>query len=124
MSRIVKAVNAMILNRDRLKSIAKHDSLIWFVFDKHKWSIAESGGHYFLAYYPGDIEITELLKHDPEDPEQGPIGVYYNTKEIATREALQSFKELYAICNEKMYDMDKVFDDIIGKVNPEDEPPF
>lgn len=123
MSRIVKAVNAMVSHKEKISSVAKYESLIWFTYDRHKWSIAEHSGHYYLAYYPDDVDIQELLKHDPEDPEQAPTAVYYNTKEIATREALQSFKELYNICNEKLHNMDKVFDEIIGE-SAEDELPF
>jgi hypothetical protein len=41
--------------------------------------------------------------------------VPYNTKTLGTKEAKDSFKELNTIIKEKVYGMDDVLDDIIGK---------
>lgn len=40
--------------------------------------------------------------------------VTYSDKEIKTREASESFRELYQIVMEKLFDLDTIFEDIIG----------
>ena len=120
MSKIVTAVNAMISNPDLITNTINGDmdSECFFKYDiKHIWSIIEStDGEYILHYYPGNQSL-EVLASIPEETwhQENIHTVPYNTKTLGTKEARDSFKELNTIIKEKVYGMDDVLDDIIGK---------
>ncbi len=112
MSRIVVAVNSMITNAQKLSNIKRKDSEYYFLYDnKYKWSISESDEKYHLFFYPGDQTIDELVKTTSWS---SVTFVSYSSDELKTREALESFRELYLIIKEKLYGVDKALDDIIG----------
>jgi hypothetical protein len=120
MSRIVTAVNAMISNPDLITNSIQGDmdTECFFKYDKkHLWSIIDSeNGEYVLYYYPGNQSLEELASIPEERWHQENINsVPYNTKTLGTKEANDSFKELNTIVKEKVYGMDDVLDDIIGK---------
>jgi hypothetical protein len=69
---------------------------------------------YFLWYYPRESVTTEqLATYEGQDWEGEPI-VTYKSSDIGTKEAIQSFDELYRLLKERVWDMDKVLDEIIG----------
>ncbi len=113
MSKIVIAVNSMISNADKISIIKQKDDEYLFLYDnKYKWSIQKKGNDYNLYFYPGNQTIDELAK--PEKFASVPF-IEYRTEELKTREAEESFKELYLIIKEKLYDVDKALEDIIGQ---------
>ncbi len=90
----------------------KDGGQIFFLYDdKHKWSIWGQGNDYTLCFYYNDISIDDLVKYNDEPDSSGFIS--YNSKEIGTREALESLSDLYHLLTEKLYGIDKVLDDII-----------
>lgn len=117
MSKIVMAVNVMVLNPDKITDVIQGytDSEVFFRYDdKHKWSIHEgSSGILYLHFYPGAQSLSDLAAMDEEQWDRMARRVTYNTKELGTKEAVESFKELYSVVKEKMYGMDEVLDDII-----------
>lgn len=119
MSKIVTAVNAMISNTDLISNVIQGDmeSEVFFKYDKkHLWSIFVGDNNtYILNYYPGTQDL-EALAAIPEEnwSHEGIRSIQYNTKDLGTREALESFKELSSIVNSKVYGMDDILDDIIG----------
>tara|TARA_R110000744_G_scaffold31996_1_gene74979 strand:+ start:288 stop:659 length:372 start_codon:yes stop_codon:yes gene_type:complete len=120
MSKIVTAVNAMISNPDLITNAIQGsmDGECFFKYDKkHLWSIIDSeNGEYSLHYYPGNQNLEALASIPEEMWHQENINsVPYNTKTLGTKEAKDSFKELNTIIKEKVYGMDDVLDDIIGK---------
>jgi hypothetical protein len=119
MSKIVKAINVMISNQNSIGKVIQgcNSSEIFFLFgNKHKWSIVKNDkGEYFLHYYPGKQTIENLASLQDDEWHEFSEMVSYNTKELAFKEAYDSFSELYTVVKEKLFNMDKVLDDIISK---------
>ena len=116
MSKIVLAVNSMISNADKISNVTQDAMETEYLFEydnKYIWGILESNGQYSLYFYPNAKEVNELT--DIIDWESVPM-VTYNTTELKTREALDSFIELYLIVKEKLHDVEEVLDDIIGNL--------
>ena len=115
MSKIVTAVNAMITNSYSITNVLTSVELneYFFIYNtKFKWSIAKYEDDYLLCYY----NINENIEY------MASIGSYslpqnnymrYSTEEIKTREARESFEELYSIVKEKIFGLDVVLDEII-----------
>jgi hypothetical protein len=120
MSKIVTAVNAMISNPDLITNSIQgsSDNECFFKYDKkHLWSIIDvMGDDYALHYYPGNQDL-EALSAIPDDywHEADIKSVAYLTKTLGTKEARDSFKELNSIVKEKVFGMDDVLSEIIGK---------
>lgn len=118
MSRIIKAVNAMISNQDKIGHVIRgyRGNEIFFQYGgKHKWSISKNPkNEYYLHYYPSNQKLEELAGWPDEAWHEFNEIVSYNTKDLGTKEAHDSLSELYTIVQEKLFDMDKVLDDIIG----------
>lgn len=118
MSKIVTAINVMVINPDLIKNVIKghSDTECFFVYDeKHSWSISENPQGYYMAYYPGKQDVSKLAKIPDENWEQEDIHcVTYTSKDLGTKEAKDSMAELFSIVNQKVYGMDDVLDDIIN----------
>lgn len=125
MSKIVKAINVMVSNPRLINSVIHgyHETEIFFIYDeKHPWSILKrkDDGHYYMAYYPGNQDISKIAKIPDEHWDEANVHcVTYTSKELGTKEARESMAELYNLVNEKAYGMDDVLDDIISS-----DPPF
>jgi len=118
MSKIVQAVNAMISNKDKISGIVGNGQAeFFFLYDrKHKWSILRrSGGieDYTIFYYPTSRPLNELADFEPDDWQDFDEIVSYSTKEIGTREALQSFRALFLLIKEMRFGIDEALDEII-----------
>lgn len=114
MSKIVIAVNSMITHADKISDVVqnKYDGELFFKYNhKYVWGIKEEKGNYFLYFYPETEEVDEL--NDEIDWDNYPY-VIYKTHDLKTREASESFGELYLIIKERIHNVDKVLDDIIG----------
>jgi len=113
MSRIVRAVNAMILNKNSLDNVISKKSELFFEYlEKYKWSISKAGDEYSLYYYneKKDLKIlSELPGYEFENIQM----VSYRTKEMKTLEATETFRDLYQILKEKVFGVDSILDDII-----------
>lgn len=123
MSKIVKAINVMVSNPESISSVLKgqHQTEYFFKYNqKHSWSILKnSDAVYFLHYYPGIVDLSAIASIGDVDWEHhGPQSVSYNTKDLATRESIESFRDLYATVQEKAFGMDKVLDEIIDNDFP------
>lgn len=109
MTKIVRAVNSMVSHAEKISDVSIiSDEYIFKFDDKYIWGILEKEGNYILFYYPNTKEINEL-----DDSWQDVPMVAYKTKELKTQESLESFMELYLIVKEKLYDVDRVLDNII-----------
>lgn len=120
MSKIITAINVMVSNPTLLTDVhlGFHRGEVFFKYsEKHCWSITkiDNGDEYSLSYYPGSPD-PETLADLPNiavglsDQQK----VSYNTRELATREARDSFGELFSLVNEKAYGLDKVLEEIIS----------
>jgi hypothetical protein len=114
MSKIVTAINVMITNSDKITNVCKNGEEIFFLYrNKYIWSIRASK-EYYLYYYPEKYEIAYLSNLGEEQWENIDM-VIYTTKDLNTREAVDSFKELYEVVLAKILGIDEVLDDIISE---------
>jgi hypothetical protein len=118
MSKIIKAVNAMVSNSNLISMAINgtSDREIFFIYDgKHKWSIIKNiDNEYVLIYYPGNDDLSYIAGIPDEYWEQSNVRtVRYSTSELGTKEAIESMAELFTIVSEKLYGMDDILDEII-----------
>lgn len=121
MSKIVVAVNVMIVQRDKITNVQNGsvDGEIFFLYDKkHKWSMMKNDDGHVLFYYPGNSKLDDLASIPEEYWSDEVDMVPYRVKDIGTKEAKQTFAELYAVLKELRFGMDKVLDDIISSDVP------
>ncbi len=116
--RIVIAINAMISNRGKITKVIQDQeagNCYYFLYKgKYIWSIAKAEDEYYLCYYPDSgIDPETLAFMDPGESEYL-ASVCYNTNQIKTKEAVESFTELYVLIQEKRYNVDQVLTDIIS----------
>lgn len=114
--KIVQVVNAMITSKEKISNVIRDNDEFYFIYDqKYKWSISkvDSDDDYFINFYPkDDINIEEISL-------QRGWGNYkdyvtYSTMDLKTREAHETFTELYQVVAGKLYGIDEIFDNIIG----------
>jgi|JI102314A2RNA_FD_contig_51_1779867_length_1135_multi_4_in_0_out_0_1 transcriptional/translational regulatory protein YebC/TACO1 len=128
MSKIVAAINTMLLNSDKITNVGishYNEQEIFFKYlKKQNWSIMKTPDSNFIVYYypNNDIEILKTLDASSNDF-QGVQMVKYATNEIKTKEAYETFEELFTMLQEKTYNLDEVFDEIFknddsGNNNP------
>lgn len=115
MSKIIAAANSMIANQNKIGNVIAGEQSstdIFFTYDnKFKWSINKTGDGYWLYFYPGDASIETLAATWDWDS----VGfVTYSTKEIGSREAVDTFSELYTLVKEKLYGVDDALNEIIN----------
>lgn len=119
MSKVIKAINVMVSNPSLISDVYKgmHFSEIFFKYDrKHCWSILKNAESvYYLSYFPSAPDLSRLSDISDEEWEiHGPQAVTYNTKDLATKEAIESFSELFSLVNEKVFGMDNILSEIIA----------
>lgn len=123
MSKIIQAVNSIISNANLIEKVSYgYSNEIFFVYkNKYKWSIKhQDDSNYSLWFYKSDLSIDVISHLENEDWDQIAM-IHYSTKDLATKEAIASFEELYCIVKEKVFGMDEVLDDIIKDM---DDLPF
>lgn len=122
MSKIVVAVNVMIVQKDKITNVQRGgvEGELFFLYDgKHKWSVfPDDEDGYVLFYYPGKVSLERLSSIPIDMWDESIEMVIYRLKEIGTKEAKESFAELYAILKEKLFGMEDVLDDIINSDTP------
>lgn len=120
MSKIIVAVNSMITYEELIGDIigGREGSELYFTFaGKHKWSICESNkNEYSLHYYPGEQELRELAGWSEDQWIDFTEIVTYRTRDLGTKEAVDSLSELYTIVKEKRFGMDLILDEIIETI--------
>lgn len=114
MTRIVSAINAMIRNSIKIKNVClRKGGELFFEYDeKHKWSIHKREDDTLLWFYPGSFSIDYLANVDGDEWENVQM-VTYRLSDIGTREARESFNELYTLLKEKAFGIDDILDEII-----------
>ena len=115
MSKIVQAVNSMITNRDHISDVLKSADEYFFLYkNRYKWSMGRRDDGYHLWFYPGDQTLGQLVTMTNSNWATDVAMIHYTDAEIGTKEARESFAELYTILSEKLYGIDEVLDDIIS----------
>lgn len=119
MSKVISAANAMIANPKKIGPVltGRGGNEIFFTYDgKYNWSMTNPKDNYFLFFYPASSNYTLEQLASIEEPEEWDhlAMVRYDAKELGTREAMQTFSELYTVIKEKVYGVNEALDDIIG----------
>ena len=114
--KIVEVVNTMITHSDKIENVIKSENEYFFIYNKkYKWSISEYQGDYFLHIYPDEnISLEDLAQIS--DWERYANFVTFKVSEIKTREATESFSELYQIITSKLLGVDDILNDILNDV--------
>lgn len=84
----------------------------FFIYDmKYLWSILQTSikDDYLLFYYKGMPPIPKLL----EDKDRFSKAIGYSSLDFKTKEAIESFRDLFNIVKGKTYGMDEVLNDIL-----------
>jgi hypothetical protein len=116
MSKIVRAANAMISNADKISEVKRGVGEYFFLYNsKYKWSISynEVEKSYSLFYYPSSTSIETLAAMSLDDWQTDEEYIRYSSKDLNSKEAYETFSELYRIIEEKVFGVDKALDDII-----------
>ena len=118
MSKVILAINTMVLNTSFINDVTAYKFKYFFMYGRYVWSITDPTGHgdeFELVYYPGYEKVGLIEEID----RRGVVDNYvtYTNADYKTREATESFKELYQSVKEKLYQVDNVLDDIIGIKN-------
>ena len=116
MSKIIKVINTMITNEDKIGNVIQGEHEYFFLFNnKHKWSISynEQENQVFLHLYP-DESLTIDKIASIQDWESYSNFVSYRSKELKSSEALESFLELYGLVKTKLFGIDDILDEILG----------
>jgi hypothetical protein len=114
MSKIVQAVNVMITRKNLITNVCQGENEIFFTYNgKYNWSVAHRDDDIYLWYYPNSESIDELLGRSHAGEWDGVSMVTYKASDIGTREAVETFNELYRTVKEKLFGVDDVLDDII-----------
>ena len=115
MSKIIQVINTMISNKDKIGNVIKGEHEYFFLFNqKHKWSISynESEKKVFLHLYPDKtMSINDLT--NIFDWESYRDYITYRSEEFKSKEALESFLELYDIVKSKLLGAEDILDDIL-----------
>lgn len=113
-TKIVQVINAMITNYGKITNVIRRDKEFFFLYnDKYKWSIAKNENDViFLHIYPGDEMTLEELSNFQE---WGQLNyITFNSTDLKTKEADESFNELYQIVSSKLLGLEDIFEDILS----------
>lgn len=119
MSKFIRAINVIISNPKKItNAISKErNNEYYFLYDgKHKWSVRKDDeDEYFVYYYRSKRTLQDFANLDAQGWTNA-HGEYitYSSKELKTRESLESMQELLHIVKEKTLGMGDVLDDIIA----------
>lgn len=119
--KIVSAANAMIVTRDRITEVtpAAQGSEIFFLYDgKYKWSIRKTDtADYGLFFYPGTQTLQELAAWPDNAWYEFNEMIRYSTLALGTKEAKDTFAELYRVVSENLFGINSVLDEIIDNAD-------
>jgi hypothetical protein len=114
MSKIVQAANVMITRKNLITNVSQGDNEIFFTYnDKYNWSVSRRDGDVALWYYPKSDSLDDLVSRSYAQAWEEVPMIHYKVSDLGTREAAETFGELYRTVKEKMFGVDDVLDDII-----------
>ncbi len=117
MSKIIQVINSMIENSEEISNVVVKGNEYFFSYKGHVWSIYEYTSEdmeehgYTLVFYPRTKTVSELESLDY--PRAVHPHLIYSSGDFKTKEALESFSNLYTTIKERIYGVDEVFNEII-----------
>lgn len=115
--KIVQVLNTIITNQKLVSNVLRNEREYFFIYDnKYKWSIlkGDKSDNYFVHFYPTEERTLEQLAYET-DWQEFTNFVTYSTEDLKTKEAQETFTELYQIVATKVFGIDDMFDDILGQ---------
>ena len=126
MSKIVAVTDVMISNSNKISTVIHIDSYWFFLYDKkYAWciqSVGNEGGNRYRLYFlkiEGEFAVNDhkqfeiVSRQDINALVKDGEAIEYDSCEVGSKEALQSFGMLYSAVKEKGIGIDKVFDEIL-----------
>jgi hypothetical protein len=121
MSKIVQVMNIMITFKEKISNVRKscYPNEYYFIYDsKYVWSIhKDNDDNFSITNYPlaQNYETEGYINYlaNSDAGSDNVDSVSYSTRELKTREARESFSELYTTVKEKLLGIDTILDDII-----------
>ncbi len=112
--KIVQVINAMITNQSKITDVHRNNEEYFFLYDKkHKWSILKNDSEdYSIHFYP-NVEVGPDILANVNNWD-GIDFVSYSTEDLKTKEAIESYRELYQIVADKLYGIEDIFNEIIA----------
>lgn len=119
MSKLIRVINKIIENQDKILKVFKYQKELFFEYKNYYWSLDKTDDEqYKLFHYPNySDDLEHLFNRNYGNHWENVSMVTYNSEELSQNEALQSFEELYRILDDKIFGIDKVFDDILNDDN-------
>ncbi len=116
MSKIVRTINAMLSNAGKITETLAAGGDYYFVYDgKHRWSIGTCDDGYALTYFATSLNLSAISRMRYDGGALDMINpVTYLSNDIGTREARESFRELFMTVRDRASGLDRVMDEIIG----------
>ncbi|MRX70289.1 hypothetical protein SAMN06265349_101709 [Flavobacterium resistens] len=120
--KIVLVLNTIIAQREKISNVIPEENEFYFLYDnKYKWSIKKILGdwddEFIVDFFPDAKNeiIPDTIDQIASNRKWGIKVNYarYSTKEIGTKEAYETFKDLYDILFNVVYGIDDIFNDII-----------
>ncbi len=113
MAKIKEAIQVMVDHADKITSILEDENEREFYFkynDKYTWSITASPSEsdFTVYYYPGGESPQEVRVHWDEVK-----SIRFTTIDESDPEILATFRALYSIVRNRLYDIDGILDAII-----------
>jgi len=112
MEKILNVISKIIDNQDLISDVKKSNTELYFVFSsKYKFSINHDGNQnqYFFHMYPNpNHSLIDIINADWLDYKEY---LTYNSNDLGQ---VHIFADLYNILNVKLYDADKIIDDILN----------
>jgi len=112
MTKVIQAINVMIGHPELITGVNLFEGEYFFLYNKkYQWSIKSDGENgYKLYYYTQKIDYSSLGYPGSFDAVHF---VTYDSADYKTREAFETFRDLYLLIQEKLFGVDAALDDII-----------
>ena len=120
MTNIIEAVKSIISKNEKITCVKRINDEIFFLFNE-KYKLSMMSYHensdrfeYLLNCYPGTEKLEELYTLVEANEINKVSSITYRTDELKSREAYESFQQLFKIIEEKSLGIDKILDEIIS----------
>lgn len=108
------AINSMIHNINEIYEITESKGEYFFKYKEYIWSVYGLDDEVVLTYFPYCRKIDDAISKVNYEREYS--NIRYKSGDFKSVEDIESFNELYRKIKERVYNVDKVLDDIIGDI--------
>lgn len=123
MKKISAVLDKFLSSPNLISDVVPAAGEYYFRFGKHNFSLLErvqgdaDFGRYSLYAYPGwegsTANLADYLAHGPSNPDEIPMIAYHEATHFVSSDT-EKLRRLYLLLEEKRFNMDAIFDDILG----------